>query len=217
MALITEVDPPDFGLSPGAVPVRIIKPRTGRRTMPGWFATTKGTLPALRTETLLELDALGHYEVNFACELMAAQPHVLKYRAPTPGGRGVIDREYTPDLAIRAKDGKIAVIDFKIRKYADLPEWRAKEVILKRAYQDDHGAVFQTVTEQSIYIEPRHTNVAIMLMHRRAVPDHDADAAVRAAVATLGLPTTIPAVRRLAGLRRGTITRTVRSARSSPR
>lgn len=200
MSLISEVDPPDFGLSLGAAPVRVIKPRTGRRTMPGWFATTKGTLPSLRTETLLELDALGHFEVNHECELMAAQPHVLRYRERDPFGRGSIDREYRPDLAIRMRDGRIAVVDFKVAKYAERREWQEKAATLERSYRVDHGVGFRTVVDEAIYVEPRHTNVGIMLMHRRAVPDHEADVAVRAALATLGLPTTVPSVRRLAGL-----------------
>ena len=201
MAIISEVDPPDFGLSPGAIPVRAIKPRTGRRTMPGWFPTAKGTLSELRTETLLELDGLGHYEVNPDCRLMATQPHHLRYSAPMKGGRGTVDRQYTPDLAIRMRDGTVVVIDFKPAEFAKLPEWRALEAVLARAYLDDHGVAFRTVTDQAIYVEPRHTNVGIMLVHRRAVPDHEADASVRAALATLGLPTLITEVRLRAGLR----------------
>lgn len=200
MAFTSEVDPPDFGLTRGAEPVRVIRPRTGRRSMPGWFPTTKGTLEALRTETTLELDGLGHFEVNFECQLMAAQPHVLRYRGPTACGRGTVDREYTPDLAIRMLSGRVAVIDFKVARYARLPEWRAREALLRRVYEVDHGATFRTVTDEAIYVEPRHSNVAVMLMHRRAVPDPQADVAVRTAVATLGLPATIPAVRALAGL-----------------
>ncbi len=98
------------------------------------------------------------------------------------------------------RDGRIAVVDSKVAKYAKLPAWQGKAAILERAYRVDHGVGFRTVVDESIYVEPRHTNVGIMLTHRRSVPDHEADVAVRAALATLGLPTTIPAVRRLSGL-----------------
>ena len=117
------IERPDFGLTMGAEPVRKIRPRTARLTMPGWFPTRKGTLPSLRTETLLELDGLGHFEVNPDCVLMATQPRRLEYHEPQRDGT-TIRRSYTPDVALLTADGTVCVVDFKPVAYARRREWR---------------------------------------------------------------------------------------------
>lgn len=199
MTSFSQITPADFGLSRDASPVRVIRPRTGRKTMPGWFPTKKGTLPSLRAESNLEMDGFAHFEVNPRCVLMAAQPHRLTFPEPLPEG-GTRIATYVPDLAIRMDDGTVAVVDFKVARYARLPRWAAREAVLRRCYAD-HGATFRTVTDEAIGVEPRATNVRVMLARRPWQGDREAAAAVDAAIAALGLPTTIAAIRGAAGLR----------------
>ncbi|RYB02118.1 hypothetical protein [Lichenibacterium ramalinae] len=198
MALYSEVFPPDFGLSKGALPVRVIPRRSGRPTMPGRFPTKKGTLDSLRGETNLEMDGFGHFEVNPRCRLMAAQPHRLHFEEHVPG-RGTKIRTYVPDLAIRMDDGRVAVVDFKLAKYAMLPKWKARADVLTRCYAD-RGAVFSTVTSDVLRIEPRASNVRVMLQRRPWHMDAEAEAAVDAAIAILGLPATVAAIAAKAAL-----------------
>ena len=188
----------EFGLFAGAQPVRAIRPRTGRQTMPGWFPTDKGTLPSLRTETILELDGLGHFEVDSNIILMAAQPHELVYHEPV-GRRSSIRRSYHPDVALLMRDGEVVIVDFKVAKYARRASWVAKEAVIRAAYLRDHFARFTTVTDEALGIEPRRTNVKILLMHRRMWRDDEADAAISARIATVGLPSTVGHL--LAGVR----------------
>ncbi len=130
---------------------------------------------------------------------MAAQPHVLVYHQPQADGT-TIRRAYTPDLAVLMRDGEVVVIDFKIAGYAQLPKWQAKAALITEAYERDHSVTFSVVTNEAIYVQPRHQNVGILLAHRAIVRDGEALVAVRAAVALLGLPTTIDEVRRLVDL-----------------
>jgi hypothetical protein len=190
----SSIHPTHFGLIVGAEPVRQIKPRSHRRTMTGWFPTRKGTLPSLRTDSLLELGGLAQFEVNPDCVLMATQPHHLVYHEPRADG-GTTRRVYTPDAAIQMRDGRVIVVDFKIAEYTRLPYWQALEPILAEAYQRDHGIAFRTITDEMIGIEPRKTNVSIMLMHRCVTEDTEAMVAVQSVLARTPLPTTIGAIK----------------------
>ncbi len=193
MLLSSTIAPRDFGLAKGATPVRKIKPRTGRKTMPGRFPSWKGTLPTLRTESRLELDGLGHFEINPRCVLLAAQPHRLEYEERT-SFRGTTWRSYTPDLAIQMDDGGIVVVDFKVARYARLPKWREREALLRDCYARDHHVTFSVVTDEALSVEPRRTNVKIMLSRRPWHPDPEAEVAVRGAIAAIGLPSTVGAI-----------------------
>ena len=187
------VEPASFGLTPGARPVRRIRPRTYRLSMPGDFPTLKGTLPALRVETLLEMDGFGHLEVNPNIVLMAAQPHHLIYFEPT-GPHTSTRRIYTPDAAALTKDGMLVVVDFKLTRGANSASWIRRKALIERAYREDHGALHAVIAEPVIRLQPRFRNIGILLMHRRIVEDAAADVALAAAVLSLGLPTTIGAL-----------------------
>lgn len=200
MSIISSVHPIHFGLEVGAMPVRKIKPRTGRLSMPGHFPTRKGTLPSLRTESLLELEGLGQFEVNHECLLLAAQPHHLVFEQLQPDG-GTVRRVYTPDLAILLNDKSIVVIDFKPAAFARSHAWREKEAFLAFTYERDHGVIFRTITNEMTGIEPRRTNVSIMLMHRPVVRDDDAMVTLASVIASVSLPSTIGEITRLAGLK----------------
>jgi hypothetical protein len=184
---VSFVEPRHFGLTAGAEPVRKIAPRTGRLSMPGTFPTLKGTLPALRVETQLELDGLQLYEIDPDVVLMATQPHHLLYFDVLPDGSSV-RRTYTPDLAVQTSDGSIVVVDFKVAKYAHRPEWRRKEALFKHHYRVDHGATFMTVTDAMVRVEPRFGNAKLMLLHWSRRSDVEAQTAMAAVIETVGLP-----------------------------
>ena len=190
-------DPADFGLTPGSKPVRRIKPRTGRKTMPGWFPTRKGVDGSIRTETTLEMRGLAHFEVNPDVVLMAGQPHHLVFWEPK-GHRKPQKHVYTPDVALLMRDGRVAVIDFKATRFRQIPKWKALEDLIERAYLVHHGIVYTVRTELEIGVEPRASNVAQMLTSRPTVPDDGAAMAVRSAIAAVGLPATVGVICRLA-------------------
>ena len=123
---------------------------------------------------------------------MATQPHRLRYLRRWPDGSSVYV-SYTPDVALRSTDGRLSVIEIKPFAKADTPWWRLKAEAIRTAYAE-HGVTFQTWTERNFKVEPRHTNVAMMLQNRRTTPDDEADAVVRAAILHVGLPTTIGAI-----------------------
>lgn len=189
MRSTSTIEPRDLGLRPGAKRARKLLARSGRASMPGWFPTAKGTQGALRTESLLEWECLTHFEAHPDVAMMATQPHKLRYLRRRPDG-GSFYARYTPDVAMRSRDGRLAVVEVKPSKKADTPEWRAKAAALRAAYAEV-GVAFSTWTERSIKVQPRHANVAMMLQHRRTVPDDEADVLASAALLHLGLPASL--------------------------
>ncbi|WP_238258214.1 hypothetical protein, partial [Methylorubrum podarium] len=189
-----------LGLKPGLKPVRRIKAKTKRISRPGRFATCKTFLrEPIRTESVLEMDGLAHIETNPRYVRVAPQPHRLTFHVDGPDGSTRVET-YVPDLAVLTTDGSVVIVDFKWSWLRALPEWKAVEPIIREAYRVDHGAAFTVLTEEHILVEPRRTNIAIMLLHRPPAEDPAALAAVRGAVGRLGLPSTIGAIRDASGL-----------------
>lgn len=196
----SQVDRAALGLKPGLKPVRRIKAKTKRISRPGRFATSKTFVrEPIRTETVLEMDGLAHIETNPRYIRIAPQPHRLTFHVPGPDGATRVDT-YVPDLAAQTVEGNVVIVDFKWSWLRALPEWAEVEPVIREAYRVDHGAKFVVLTEEHLHVEPRRTNVAIMLMHRPPAEDPAATAAVRAAIERLGLPSTVGAVRAAAGL-----------------
>lgn len=192
---LSMISPRNFGLAPGMKPVREIRPRKRRHTIPGWFSTDKAVSgKRIRTETLLELDGLAIYETDPRYTLMAGQPHRLVFFERMSDGTHV-KRTYTPDLAVLARDGRIAVVDFKHTYFRSSLRWQHYEPLIRQAYEEDHGVSYTLVDEKDVYLEPRQTNFCTMLHHRTPVEDTEALLAARSAIARLGLPTSIGAVR----------------------
>ncbi|WP_155773812.1 hypothetical protein [Methylorubrum extorquens] len=180
--------------------MRRIKAKSKRISRPGRFATTKTFSPdAIRTESVLEMDGLGHIETNARYVRIAPQPHRLTFHVTEADGKTRV-ATYVPDLAVLTVDGNVVVLDFKWSWLRALPEWAEIEPVIRDAYRIDHGAAFTVLTEEHISIEPRRTNVAIMLLHRPPAEDPVAIAAVRGAIERLGLPSTIGAIREVSRL-----------------
>lgn len=194
------ISPGNFGLARGMQPVREIKPRTGRTSMPGWFPTRKAvTGNRIRTETRLELDGLALVHANPQHVLLAGQPHRLTFFERMPDGSH-IKHEYTPDLAVLMRNRAIAIVDFKHSRFRAMPEWQKLEPLIREAYRKDHGVNYVVLSEDVINVEPRNRNIRIMLRHENAEDDPGAHVAVRRAIRELGFPTTIDAVRHEADL-----------------
>ena len=190
----SHVNRKDLGLGAGYEPMRRIKPKQRRVSLPGYFPTRKTfDRKSIRTETILEQAGLGHIETNARYLQIAPQPHRLTYYKPCADGSWV-KATYVPDLAVLTTNLNVVVVDFKWTVLRAMPEWAAVEPIITEAYQIDHGATFTVLTEEHLLIEPRRTNVAIMCMHRPPANNPAALTAVRIAVAVLGLPTTIGAI-----------------------
>lgn len=192
------VNPPDFGLAKDALPLLAIKPRKIRRGLPGNFPTRKGTRASLRTKDLLEMDALGHFEVNPDVAVMAMHAHCIEWDDPQRDGSSKW-RTYVPTLTLRKRNGTICVLDIRSAEAANTEAWRRTEAFLRI----DYGLVkasFATLTEQSIHIQPRHANVGQMLQMRMVERDEAALHRVRVVVHSMDLPTTVAAVVARAGL-----------------
>ena len=189
----------DLGLVLGAEPLVRIAPRKFRAGLPGDFPTRKGTKRSLRVKNLLEMDALGHFEVDPEISLVAAFAHRLTWWDPQADG-GLISREYVPTLTMRRKDGTVLVVDVRSSSDAADPRWRRTSSFIKADYLDDHGIEFLGITELGIRVEPRHSNVKRMLQSRMLVRDDAALGRVRTVVHSNPLPTTVDRVAKLSGL-----------------
>lgn len=193
-------DPASLGLAPDCEPVRKIARMSKRIARPGVFSSRKtSTRKPIRTESLLEMDGLAHIETNARYLRIAPQPHCLTFHVEKPNGSTQV-QTYVPDLAVLTVEHDVIIVDFKFSYLRALPEWAELEPIIREAYRVDHGATFRVLTEEHIHVEPRRTNVAIMMMHRPMVADAPAINAVRIAVAKLGLPATIREIREVAAL-----------------
>ncbi|GJD34018.1 hypothetical protein FMGBMHLM_0914 [Methylobacterium aerolatum] len=189
-----------LGLTAGAKPVRRIKAKTKRISRPGQFATSNTFVrEPIRTESVLEMDGLAHVETNPRYIRVAPQPHRLTFHVDGPDGSTRVDT-YVPDLAVLTVEGNVVVVDFKWSWLRSLPEWAEVEPVIREAYRVDHGAHFVVLTEEHIHVEPRRTNVAIMLLHRAPAENAPAVTAVRGAIGRVGLPSTIGAIRAASGL-----------------
>lgn len=196
----SQVNPASLGLARGCKPVRKIAKKSRRISRPGIFASDK-TLNgrAVRTESILELEGLAHIEVNSAYVRVAPQPHTLTFHVEAADGSTEV-HTYVPDVAVETRDGTVIVVDFKWSWLRKRPGWADVEPIIRTAYALDHGVTYRVLTEEHLLVEPRRTNVAIMLMHRAMVADPAAITAVRSAIASLGLPRSIGDLRSASGL-----------------
>ncbi|WP_155935167.1 hypothetical protein [Methylobacterium sp. 10] len=194
------VEPASLGLAPGCKPVRKIARKSKRISRPGFFSSRKTwSRDAIRAESLFEQDGLAHIETNPRYVRIAPQPHRLTYHLDT-GNDGVLVRTYVPDLAVLTIDRTVVIVDFKWSFLRRDPAWAKLEPVIREAYRRDHGATFRVLTEEHIHVEPRRTNVTIMMMHRPMVTDGPAITAVRVAIDMLGLPSTIGRLRSASGL-----------------
>lgn len=194
----SSADPANLGLFPGAPVVRPVPRRNALRAIGGDGADHKA-LGRSPFRSLNERDLRTLLGANPAIAHYAVEPHTLEFFVP--GGKGGFAKhQYTPDVVCRYRSGEVVVIDAKAAYFATLPGWTFKEAHIREAYRIDHGVAFVVITEHEIRAQPRLDNSRIMERHRFIAPDHEAMARVRRSLVELGLPTTIAAVVRKAGL-----------------
>ena len=147
------------GTDEGSLHVRARNPITRsqphhRRKFPSYKA---GRM--LHCESVLEYDFLLHCEFSPCVTGIAEQPQTIRY---------VIDkrkRRYTPDFLIETTTGD-HLVEVKPAAKLEDDDTRAKVAILKGWYGDS-GEHLVVVTDDRIRIEPRLSNLKLLLRERR--------------------------------------------------
>ncbi|MBX5303176.1 hypothetical protein HJB93_28755 [Rhizobium sp. NLR12b] len=143
-------------------PKKEIKPGSRYKTLPGWHPTRKSVRGIVRTREPLMADAMVHVDTNPFNVAVAEFPVVVGYR--TAAGKS---REHVPDLAIRRRDGSIAVVDvmpFYVQRHLGWPAHRTEQL---REIFVDLGAHYQLLDERMLHIRPLIDNLRLMWRHKR--------------------------------------------------
>jgi len=192
------VHPFDLGLRRDARPVR----KVPRRNYFMQFEGDGGDFKALGIapfRSLLERDLRTLLSATPQVQDYAIESHVLTYFAPN--GRGSLDRHtYIPDVVVRYKNGRLAIIDAKAVFFAKSPRWIFLKPFIEEAYRIDHSVDFGVLTEMDIRPQPRLSNCQIMLRHSYIVDDGEALYRVRQALNASVLPITIKQIQAIATL-----------------
>ena len=177
------VQPPNFGLTRGAPPMRRLSRRGGAPSLHGHFSGTSKALAAVPFESLLERDFLTLLEADASIRSYAVQAHRLIYPAVDKHGR-VRDHVYTPDFVAEDREGRVIVMEVKARGISRMERWRRMEPFIRLAYEE-LGVIYRVFTEETVRIQPRLSNCEIMLAHGRVKLDHGAEILVRRAISEL--------------------------------
>jgi hypothetical protein len=192
MRKISKTTPADLGLSIGSGPVRKVNRRNYHRAVDGDGGDHKA-LGASPFRSLLERDCRTLLSANPAIESYAIEPHTLTYFIPDQKG-GHEKHSYTPDVVLRYRDQRVAVLDTKAQFFTTTKNWVKCEPHITEAYNVDHNVPFVVLSEGIIRLQPRLSNCEIMKRHRYIVEDTAALMRVREAIADGGLSTTIEQV-----------------------
>ncbi|MGK7062665.1 hypothetical protein AB4853_40005 [Bradyrhizobium sp. 1050_B9_N1_2] len=192
MRKISKTTPADLGLFLGSAPVRRIERRNYHRAVDGDGGDHKAVgLSPFRS--LLERDLRTLLSANPEIQSYAIEPHTLEYFIPTPIGSHE-KHTYVPDVVLRYRDHRIAVLDAKALFFTTTKAWLKCEPHITAAYNVDHNVPFVVLTEGTIRLEPRLSNCEIMKRHRYIVEDSAALIRTREVIASIDLPTTIESV-----------------------
>jgi hypothetical protein len=192
MRKISKTTPADLGLSVGSGPVRKVKRRNYHRAVDGNGGDHKA-LGLSPFRSLLERDLRTLLSGNWEIQGYAIEPHTLEYFIPTENG-GHTKHTYVPDVVLRHRDTRIAVLDAKARFFTTTKAWLKCEPHITAAYNIDHNVPFVVLSEDVILLQPRLSNCEIMKRHRYIVDDVAALMRTRDVIANIGLPTTIARV-----------------------
>ncbi|SFM13640.1 hypothetical protein SAMN03159423_5573 [Bradyrhizobium sp. NFR13] len=188
---ISETTPADLGLSAGSGPVREVQRRNYYRAVDGDGSDHKAVgLSPFRS--LLERDLRTLLSANPAIQCYAIEPHRLEYFIPTESGHA--RHTYVPDIVLRYRDGRVAVLDAKALFFTAAKAWQKCEPHITAAYHIDHNVPFVVLSEGVIRLQPRLSNCEIMKRHRYIVEDVAALMRTRDVIAHVRLPTTIAKV-----------------------
>lgn len=192
MRPISKTTPADLGLSPGSGPVQKVKRRNYHRAVDGDGGDHKAVgLSPFRS--LLERDLRTLLSANPEIHSYAIEPHTLEYFIPSESG-GHEKHTYVPDVVLRYRVGRIAVLDAKALFFTTTKAWLKCEPHITAAYNIDHNVPFVVLSEGIIRLQPRLSNCEIMKRHRYIVEDVAALMRTREIIASIPLPTTIAEV-----------------------
>ena len=176
-------------------PGRTVKDRARHPTLPGVFPTRKAPTPWVRTRLPLMMDGLIHLETDPRVVRIAVYPPKLEYSVWHDFGRRSKVREVSPDVAVLEDDGYVTVVEYVPIAIQDERRGFADRVrTLKQVYAEEHGCGYAVHSELSVRIEPRMTNLRRQYEHS-FVDDLPALEAVRDALYSIAMPSTIGAVR----------------------
>jgi hypothetical protein len=153
----------DLGLCPGTRPLGKHTRRGLTSSYSGIFASTK-CLGLPRFESLLERDFHTLLCCDFRVSRYAIQSHQLTYFTPNNSGT-YTERLYTPDFVVRLATGKRLIIEVKAEAFTVTDYWRSREPYIRDAYFRDFALDYIVVTERRIRIQPRLSNLKIMLRY----------------------------------------------------
>jgi hypothetical protein len=146
-----------------------------------------------------EITAIGWLQRDAAVHLITNPNHALVHERPHTltlydvHGDGTIDKfEHVPMFGVRFYDGSVAFLDTKRDDEID-GAWLRREALLAEAYREDHRVHYACLRESVVRVEPLLPNLK-RIRRLAARDDRRAITAIRQAVGTIGLPSTIGAL-----------------------
>lgn len=185
--------PENLGLDPKFHrPVDLPKPR--KRIGPVLYRmwTEKSANRQITAIGALQRDLAVHLVTNPDHVVVHERPHRLTYFEIHQDG-SIDKREHVPAFGVRFRDGSVAFIDVRPDKESD-PNWPRKAVLLAEAYARDHGVQYACLREAVVRVQPLLSNLG-HIRRLADLKDRKAVIAVRSALASLGLPAAVGAVR----------------------
>ena len=131
---------------------------TGRRDIPtALYITRIGQ--QVPCEHLLEADAVTLFDFDLRTQSIRAQPHQLRF---VWGGRRI---KYTPDFLV-VVDGTEFIIEVKSHKWLERDQRTQEKLFRVKLVYELLGLNFRLITDQTIRVEPRLSNIKEILRYR---------------------------------------------------
>lgn len=168
-------------------------PRQRKRVGPVRYRmwTEKAALGGITAIGWLQRDAAVHLITNPDHALVHERPHTLTC-FDVHGDGSIIKVEHVPMFGVRFRDGGVAVIDAKRDNEID-EAWLRREALLTEAYRVDHGVQYTCLRESVVRVEPLLPNLK-RIRSLADSRDRRAITAIRSAIGSIGLPSTIGAL-----------------------
>lgn len=187
------------GFEAGSSPVFEPARRVMHKTLPGIFPSKKVAGGYVRTKLPLMMDGLYHLDTN--PDVLRIVPYPIRIEYPSNQDQEVFTlRDHTFDLGVELRGNKRVYIDYvPYNIQLERPLIAERTVSLVQIARAEFDAEYRLLDERSIYIQPRFSNLKVMWRHIH-VADDEALMAVRRAIQTIELPSTISEIRRKVSL-----------------
>lgn len=186
------IKPETMGLDPrGHQPVD--PPRQRRRVGPVRYRmwTDKAARREITAIGWLQSELAVHLITNPDHALVHERPHTLTYFDVREDG-SIARFEHVPMFGVRFRDWSVAFIDAKRDDEID-DVWLRRESLIAEAYREDHRVHYSCLRENVVRMKPLLPN--LKRIRDLADPkDRGAITAMRGAVGTIGLPSTVGAL-----------------------